>query len=223
MSIRVSIYDFFAYTIPGGIILAIVLYINQRYQVFSLSFADLSLLELIGIGVLAYLVGFLIDPISKDLWYRFFCPKNLHQTTLNDFNKRHPNIEIPFQKMDWYVSFAYIKRFSVEMVQELEHLKVINIMLRNSSFGLTIFGVVFAFEFVTRHFVWVYAVASVLCVTTGIVLVKQAVKFSQWFYEGIFQSLVALLSDPQSVSITSEKKTRTTSMGSSKEKEVSIK
>jgi hypothetical protein len=205
MSVRISIYDFFAYTIPGGIILSIVLYITQKYQVLSIYFSDLSTLELLGTAVLAYLVGYFIDPISKTLWYRFFCPRNLHKITLNDFNKRHPDIEIPFQKMDWYISFAYIKQCSVEMAQELEHLNVTNIMLRNSSFGLLLFGIVFAFEFATHNFMLIYLIASIMCLTAATVLVRQAVKYRVWFFEGLFQCLVALLSDPKQASVTVNK------------------
>jgi hypothetical protein len=206
MSIRLSIYDLFAYTIPVGIILAIVLYITQKYQVFSFDFINLPLLELLGIGILAYLLGYFIDPVAKVLWYRFFCPKNLHQATLTDFNKRHPDIEIPFQKADWYVSFAYIKKNSFEMMEELEHLKVTNIMLRNSSFGFLIFGIVFMFEFLSHNFLPIYIIASILCFVIAVVLVKQAVTFQQWFFVGIFQSLAALISEPSGDSITVKKR-----------------
>jgi hypothetical protein len=218
MSIRVSIYDLFAYTIPGGIVLGIVLYLNQEYQVFSFNFGNLSLLELIAMGILAYLLGYFIDPIAKVVWYRFFCPKNLRQATLNDFNKRHPDIEIPFQKVDWYISFAYIKRNSVEMVDELEHLKVTNIMLRNSSFGFLLFGIVFIFEFISHNFLPIYIIACVLCFVIAVVLVKQAVMFQQWFFDGIFQSLVVLTSEPKQTSIPVEKRSSVISEPQRKDK-----
>lgn len=218
MSIRVSIYDLFAYTIPGGIVLAIAIFVTHEYQVFSLNFVNLSLLELLAIGILAYLLGYFIDPIAKRVWYRFFCSKNLHQATLNDFNKRHPDIEIPFQKADWYISFAYIKRNSVELVEELEHLKVTNIMLRNSSFGILLFGIVFMFEFISHDFLPIYIIASIICFVISVVLVKQAVTFQQWFYEGIFQSLVALTSEPKRDSIIVKKRSSVTTTAQPKDK-----
>jgi len=208
MSIRLSIYDFFAYTIPGGIILAIALYIIQKYQVFSLSFSDLSTLELLGLGIFALLAGYFIDPIAKNIWYKIFRPKNFYVATMTEFNKRNPDIEILFKEMDWYISFAYIKRHSAEMAQELEHVNVISIMLRNCSFGLLIFSIVFAFEFFSLGYLLIYAIESISCFLTAIVLVKQAVKFNQWFYEGIYQSLIALVLVPEQLPVKFEKKSR---------------
>ena len=60
MSIRVGIYDFFARVIPGGLRLAAFLYILIRYFSFSINFIKLSTTQLIILGAIAYVIGFIL-------------------------------------------------------------------------------------------------------------------------------------------------------------------
>jgi hypothetical protein len=146
MSIRIGIYDFFARVIPGGVVLAALLYILTRYFGFSTSLLSLSTTQLIALGALAYIIGFVLTPLSAPL-YRKLRPKNLYQETIIQLGRELPVIEIQYKDMDWYTLLAFIKRHNMDMGLDVEHLNAVSIMLRNTSLGTFMFSVIFAIEF----------------------------------------------------------------------------
>jgi hypothetical protein len=90
MSIRVGIYDFFAYTIPGSLYLAIVVYGFVVFGLFEFDvswLSNLSLVQIIASSILAYIVGLVVDLIAKQ-WYRLFRPKDFPKDELKRFRKR---------------------------------------------------------------------------------------------------------------------------------------
>ncbi|HKX28157.1 MAG TPA: hypothetical protein VJ302_10715 [Blastocatellia bacterium] len=202
MPIRLGLYDFFARTIPGGISVLAFLYILHRCHLYNLSFANLSTAETAFFAICSYMAGFSIDRLANTLWYRLFqAQTRLHDQTLTAWNERHSGIDIQYQEMDWYILLSYIKRHSLEMATEVEHFNVTSIMLRGSSFGIMVFALIFAIEFVSRGFHLKYAVFSVLCMLISIIMLREAVKFRKWFYQALYDSVVALIIKPEQLPI----------------------
>ena len=73
MNIKVSVYDFFAYTISGGLILFTAVYALDIFGVLQIDL--LSLTPSAGQSAIliavAYIIGLLFEPIGK-LWHRLF-------------------------------------------------------------------------------------------------------------------------------------------------------
>lgn len=192
MPIRVGTYDFFAYTFPGGLYLIATLYLLQKYGVFQLDYANIPAVYVFTLIGVAYVMGLVIDPIAGNLWYRLFRPKDFFKATMREFNQRNSRLQVEFQDMDWYVLMAYIKRFNREMATDVEHINVLRIMFRNLSFGFLILAVIGAIEYVQRGYSTPFLIICVILMTGSIILVRQAVRFNRWFYEGIYQSVAAL-------------------------------
>ncbi len=74
MSIQISIYDFFAYTlIPGGVYFFIAIYTLSQLGVLNLDLLTFnpSFFHLVIIAGMAYILGMLMEPIAK-VWYNLF-------------------------------------------------------------------------------------------------------------------------------------------------------
>ena len=210
MSIKLGIYDFFAYIIPGGIVTAAILFVLIKHLGLVIDFGNLSIIEFVAFVTFAYLMGYTNDFIARKTWYKIFHRKNLFETTIADFNKRNHAIEVMLHEMDWYIPLSFIKKQNLDMAQDIDKLNVQNIMLRNSSFGILIFAIIFGVEFFSSGSSPIYAIASVFCLVVSVILARESIKFAAWFYTSIYQSLVALLITPEQLPIKFISKTKLT-------------
>ena len=206
MSIKLGIYDFFSYFVPGGIITAAFFFVLNKHLEFAIDCGSLSIIEFLGLGTLAYLVGFAADSISRKTWYRLFYRNDLFEVTISKFNKRHPSFEVLFQEIDWYIAFSFIKKQNLDVAQDIDKFNVTSIMLRNSSLGLLLFAIIFIVEFFLDGYLSVDAIFGVSCLAIAIILVRESVKFKAWFYQSILQSLVGLLAKPEQMPVKFEVK-----------------
>jgi hypothetical protein len=193
MSVKLGIYDFFAYTIPGGIITTAIIFVVVNHFGFVIDVSKVSIFEFVVLVTLAYLMGYVNDFIARKTWYKIFHRKNLYETTIADLNKRNRAFDVVLNEIDWYIPFAFIKKKNLDMAQDIDKLNVQNIMLRNSSFGILVFAIIFGIEFFLNGYLLNYAIASVFCLVVSIILARESIKFASWFYQSIYQHLVALL------------------------------
>jgi hypothetical protein len=107
MNIRISIYDFFAYTIPGGVYLFIGLYVLSQFGILNFDFLSFnpSFFQLVIIAGSAYILGMLMEPIAK-VWYGLFKPKDFPEKVLKGFQENRPHIEVKFKATDWPILMA---------------------------------------------------------------------------------------------------------------------
>lgn len=191
MSIRISIYDFFAYTIPGGLYLFTVIYICTILGIIQIDWLslDLPIAQMIVIAGLAYITGLIFDPIAK-LWYRLFKPENFSDSVLKEFEQLHPSLKIKFRASDWTILLAQIRRESIDLATEIERSHASHIMLRNISLGLMLLSLVQVMLFVLRSLP-VHLILGIIFVLSSVIAGKESVKFAKWFYLGIFESIVA--------------------------------
>lgn len=195
MSIRIGIYDFFAYTLPGVLYILIFTY---GLTVFGFTQVDLSMLNnislssilvLIGAG---YLVGLLIDPIALK-WVTLFIGRNglARRQAFDTFHKQHPWLELNFDVEDWSLLLFALKSKSTEGVMDLEMHNVASILLRNVSLGLVMISIIFIlfFVLVTTN-LWNLVLAVVALVLSGIAVDRCKLR-RNWFYLGILEAFVA--------------------------------
>ncbi|MEN8447597.1 MAG: hypothetical protein ABG776_21560, partial [Cyanobacteria bacterium J06555_13] len=74
MGISLSLYDFFAHLVPGGVFLSAFLYAFQESWLRSPAFAALTTAQLLCLGLAAYVLGYVIDPLAYR-WYGLFHPR----------------------------------------------------------------------------------------------------------------------------------------------------
>ena len=94
MSIRISLYDFFAYTIPGIfylIIAAFLFYALGLIEIDLNTFSNLSIPYIFIIVGAGYISGLLMDAFSYN-WMRLFYCRNreIVKITYNNFLTDHP-------------------------------------------------------------------------------------------------------------------------------------
>jgi len=193
MSIRLGIYDFFAYTVPGGLYILLLVYSLQEFQFIAIDFrsVDLSLMQIIIYAVLAYVVGLVADPIVNKSWYRLFKREGLHKSALRELKDRYPDLEFNFTSKYWPVLLAYMKKEDIDTAVEMERHNVTNIMLRNVSFIFLVLSLIQFIQFGSQGFpVW-RMVLGIVFLTFSIVAVQQSLKFGRWFFLSIFEGMVA--------------------------------
>jgi len=191
MSIRISIYDFFAYTIPGGVYFFIAIYTLSQLGVLNLDLLTFnpSFFHLVIIAGMAYILGMLMEPIAK-VWYNLFKPKNLPEKVLKGFQENRPHIEVKFRATDWPILMAYIRREDMEMAEYIERDNASNLMLRSLSFALLIFGIVQIVQFAITLY-WIYLIAALICLLFSAIALKFSLKFATWFYLLIYEATTA--------------------------------
>lgn len=193
MSIRIGIYDFFAYTIPGALYLIAVGYLATIFGLAALDFqwlANLAGLQVIALAMFAYIGGLIIDPIAMR-WSHLFRAKDLSGVELDEFKKAHPDLEVKFQASDWPLLFAYIRRLNPDLSFEIDKHNATNIMLRNVSFGIALLAVCEAIQYVASNFFVWHLILCLLFVAMSIIAVRKSVRYAGWFYSGIYETVAA--------------------------------
>lgn len=191
MNIKISVYDFFAYTIPGGLILFTTAYALIVFGIVPFDFLLLSpsLAQITVIISLAYVVGLLFDPISK-FWHRLFKPKNHYEIVFEEFKKLHPLMNINFTGRDWTILLTYIKRQNLDIASEIERVNASSIMLRSVSFGLIVLAVIEIVKF-SLVLAPLHLIISIFLIIFSIIAGKESVKYAQWFYLEIFENIAS--------------------------------
>ncbi len=195
MPISLGIYDFFAFTIPGGITTTAIIYLLLRLGM-KIDLSDVSIVEFILLVAVAYLMGYATDFLARKTLGLVLYKKSVFDSVVEEFNRRNPGYKVLSNKLDWYVSFAFIKKHDFAVAQEIDKLNVQNIMLKNASFGFLLFAVIFAFEFFVNRFNPIYGISSLICLILVFILARESKKYARWFFEAICQTLVALSVPP---------------------------
>lgn len=193
MSIRIGIYDFFAYTIPGALYLIAIGYLATIFGLAALDFqwlANLAGLQALALAMCAYIGGLIVDPIAMR-WSHLFRSRDLSGIKLDEFKKAHPNLDVKFKASDWPLLLAYIRRLNADLGSEIDKHNATNIMLRNVSFGLALLAVCEAIQFVVSNFYIWHAILCVLFIATSIIAVRKSIRYAGWFYSGIYETVAA--------------------------------
>ena len=203
MSLQIGIYEFFAYTIPGIIYLFLTGYfliVGYRIQTVSYTIENIPLpLFLLGL-VFAYVVGLLVDPIAKKVWYnKFFRPKSgLPKLTesvdviYGEFVAEY-GIRTMIHPKYWYPVLIWLHKENPETAASFERFNASRILLRNVSFALVILAIsqiIFVFQY--KNYLIAIGI-GVVSIVFSLVAGKESAKYHRWFYQGLF--LAELVSD----------------------------
>ena len=198
MPIRIGIYDFFAYTIPGAFYLFTIVYLctNLGFLTIDLqSVNDLSVVQVVIAAVLAYPLGLILDPVAS-LWHQLFKTKDVSKAVFDSFKERRPYLEINFHPTDWGILLMYTRRHSIDMAYDIERPNVTRIMLRNISLSLIILSLIQAVHLIHSRFFARDLVSAIALAVASTIAATQATKFNRWFYSAVYESVVAHTLDP---------------------------
>lgn len=197
MSIKIGVHDFFAYTIPG---MAYLLVFAIQAHIFGLTTFDLSILDLslgliLGVTLIAYLVGQLLDTVSSNVLPRIYDPKegkgtnhdHALQNLRNDYGNR---LTANVQLRDWPVLYMYVKQRNENVTERIDGFNAQSIMLRNVSFALLLLAIGLLFhQLVVLSFE--YFLFSIASFVFSAVAFRRARRVGRWFYSSIYQAAIA--------------------------------
>jgi hypothetical protein len=195
MSIRVGIYDFFAYTIPGVFyiiilgfwlnVLGIVTLDLQALNSFSLT----SMFLIIGAG---YILGLLIDQVAYR-WVRLFQSENREAVrfAFDEFHESHPWVVLNFEPQDWGILLRAIKSKSMDAAADIEQHNVAAIMFRNFSLGLVLSALACLLYFLLVYQAIANILLAIICLQLSFAAMKRGRIRRHWFYMAIFEGFTA--------------------------------
>jgi hypothetical protein len=195
MSIRIGLYEFFAYTLPGIFYMVLIGFWLNASGLIRVDFTtlnDLSLPFLLVLVSVGYIIGLLIDAFAYR-WIRLFQSRNRDaaKAAYDEIINRHKWLNLDFDSSDWAILLRAVKSKSLEAAADVEQHNVAAIMLRNISLALILCSVscLVAF-FVLNSSIWII----VLCVAffaLAILALKRSQVRRHWFYLGVFEAFAA--------------------------------
>jgi hypothetical protein len=195
MSIRIGLYDFFAYTLPGIFYLLIAAYGLAVFQFVKVDLSTLDSLSLFSFLVVVgagYITGLLLDPMAYR-WARFFQGRNREAAkfAFEEFHSHHPWLELNFKPADWGILLRIIKSKSIEAAMDVEQHNVASIMLRNISLGLLLVSAIYLlFFFTVSTNIWNLILAGIFF-SLSITAIRRSRLRRHWFYIAIFEAFAA--------------------------------
>jgi hypothetical protein len=186
MSLTLGLYDVFANIVPGLVYLSLIyelsvfLKLNISYSsVMSNSFL------VIGLLVLALILGHILNRVSYTLWFRRFESYGAsRRIVLESLSYQHP--ELGFEADDAELLLAVIKHNDFELSERIESNRANGIMMRNLSFGFFLHAIV-SIMFLIKDGVSVAYISYLVCSLLFCILSIQRTKdFIRWFYRDIF-------------------------------------
>jgi len=197
MGIKVTLYDLFAYTIPGGFYIATFTYLNAVLGVipFDLNkLNDLGWFQIIALIIISYVTGLVFDPISRPWYYRFFS-KSYNQESL-DFVNSSSDLQITTKHNRWGVLHQYIRIQENSNADHVDRFQATVLLLRNLSFCLFLASIITIILIVqTRFYIWNILLCFALF-TLSILAGREATRFHRWFYLAIYGTIAAYGSKP---------------------------
>lgn len=193
MTIRTSIYDFFAYAVPGGLfLLNLLAFLNLFHVLIDIKIIYISSeLSIVVVFVItSYIIGHLTAPIYRR-WTKLFEAGTISTLAMDAFKKAHPNIKIEIDSSDWQIWFASIRRESEELKVEIDRMMATSYFLRGVSFNLVILAFVLIVGVVNGNFAASTLVGIPFVLLCSYISVRQSIKFNKWFYFQIYEIIIS--------------------------------
>ena len=191
MSLRIGIYDFFAYTIPGFVHFILFAYLANLFNIVDkIDIYKISIAHLIIVSGFAFVLGLVFDPLSDKLWFSLFKTKHSKEKAIQEMTRRYPEFNLNIKPDDWILFLDYIKNRNLDLGFEFDNINAQSKMMRNISFGLLLFGLSFIVNLIL-DFKVILIFSPIICFLFSIVLILKAKKFYDWYYCFIFEAIIS--------------------------------
>lgn len=197
MNLRLGIYEIFSRIVPGGVYMAVMIQILSVFGIVKFDWQvinDLSLAALLGLIVIAYILGGAFDNLAIT-FFQLLKKQNISVRTLDRFRKAYQDRwQIDFKDDDWPLLLAFIRTKSLDLAGELDRHNALSIMLRNVSLGLLLMAANGVIQFlISRNSIDI--LISIFMFVLSLLILREAIKFRSLFYEGIYQTVLAYRMD----------------------------
>ena len=192
MNIGLGVYDIFSRIVPGGFYLLVFyqLAVVLGWIKFDLTtFNEIGIVPSIGLIVLAYILGTGMGRVGS-VWHRIFKKRGMSDRVLEKFKEENMDWQFIFKAKDWPILRAYIRLHNPDIANVIDRNNALSIMLRNISLGLVLLAVTEGIQFVNTMN-WIYILLVVLLIFFSYQIAVQARDLQDWFYHGIFQTIIA--------------------------------
>ena len=198
MSIAVGVYDFFAYTLPGGLYLLFFWTICARMGVAPppTQIADLSIVQVVVLGVLSYLLGLMAAPLSWNRWFLLFGPADAPKAAFDRVRRTYPSVSLKFSADQWPVLEGRLALEHGDTLVEVDKHRATYIMLRSTSFALLLFSVLEMFGWLQPSGIELVEVLKAVLVALFLLFLsalaaRQSHKFADWSHSLVYELTIA--------------------------------
>ena len=194
MSIRIGIYDFFAYLIPGVFYLLVAAFGLTMFGIVNIDLAQLMDISLFGFLVLlaaGFIVGLLFDLLAYK-WFLLFRKRNsmARQEAFDAILKKYPWLELGFQPEEYSLMLKAIKIQIPEATMDIEHHNAIHIMFRNISLGLFIASLIFLLVFIIVFTHIGNLALAIFAFLLSYLAIDRSAQRRRWFYMDTYEAFV---------------------------------
>jgi hypothetical protein len=181
MNLALSIFDLFAYAIPGSLYLAILVYISQRLGWVNLApAASLNATALVGVTLASYLLGHITYQLGRFVDGVLPWRKGMPDVR-QEFVTRVPTSKARFLvQADPFLLLAAAEVEAKEAAIEISRLRAGGIMLRNSVPALTLAFAVCVTEFVAGTNQLFTACASFVFLFAAFAALRHGRELAEW-------------------------------------------
>ncbi len=188
MSITFGIYDFFSYTVPGFLYIFTINALLGIIKLPHFTVGNISLdigFALIGV-VVAYVVGGLLDTFAYK-WYLLFYRNRIEHQALDQMKKNYPSLNIGFDVKDRRLMYSFIKHNNLELAENIDKFKALNIMFHNISFALLLFSLVQLVKLTLDGFSVATLLTLIAAAIFSQVALRRSALFNFWYWSGNFE------------------------------------
>lgn len=184
MNFRLTVYDLFAYGIPGGLYLIVAAYLLNSFGVIQLDFVTINSLSTpVAVGLLAasYVTGFVLDPVSQ-IVHKLFKRGKQSKSSIPKFQSRHPELDVNLKSEDLSTLREAIRLRDPDGSAKLDGLSATRIMLRNVSLGLLLLGLTSLGQQARIGITVLNTVFGVVMLIAFVLASLQSLKYADWHH-----------------------------------------
>ncbi len=194
MNIKTSIYDFFGYTVPGGLLLLLVLHGLKTFAVvdYFSGLGSAGFTAILIFTLAAYLIGFVFDPVNRYVTNLYKSKDEPKVKALEIIRQRIPELDISdIHPGHWAIWFASIRQENLEIAFEIDRYLAYSKMMRGVCLAalLAFFMLIFYLMFGKVSIQYLLLVPVIVLI--GTLSLLQAYKFRLGFYILIYEAVVA--------------------------------
>jgi hypothetical protein len=188
MSFAASVYDVFAYTLPG------ILYIYVGNEVLKLiggsylTYQDFtSSAVTVLILFVAFIVGHQMDFLA-DIWRTPKKTKTSSTMAIEELKGLYPHLKIDFRPHDRAILFAIIRRFHGEIAATIDNNKAISVLFQNVSLGFFLYSIVLGIKLFAEGFAAANLLLLIVVIILSFLARQRSKLFNLWFNSLIFET-----------------------------------
>ncbi len=194
---RLGIFDFFSYTLPGGIYLSALITALTLWPIAPvLPNFKLDATVLVILVAISYLIGLLMSFVKWTPWDRLFPSKKL-EAVLEKLQQAYPEVKLKISPNQWPVLQANTAFENHEFSLAVDKLRATHLMLRSVSLALCVFVLLFLVYAAGHPNSLISWLAVIVALGASALAAKGSRIFKSWTYHYTFELMIARVVKPE--------------------------